>query len=99
MFDRRSASENFRRAVGKLVGSKGNSGSIQELALMFRIPLIADIKIDDDAKLPGNVETFQADNGADWSSVLNGWLDACEASAKVLVIWLYQYSSYNMSHS
>jgi hypothetical protein len=86
MFDRRSSSERFRMAVRKLgwKSSGGNEDTTQELGLIFHIPHIAATQhVEDSSKFSTGVESFQADNGTDWSGVLNAWLDACESSAKV----------------
>lgn len=97
MFDRRSASEKFRLAVRNL-GSNRNSFNAQPSNNVDPIPVLASIfriiptntptsattsQPDTDSNNKANHESFQADNGTDWSSVLNPWLDVCEASAKV----------------
>ena len=86
MFDRRSASEKFRLAV-RNIGSNNNNNNrnvdpIPVLASIFRITP-ATTKSDNDTNNKANHEFFQADNGTDWSSVINPWLDVCEASTKV----------------
>lgn len=90
MFDRRSASEKFRLAVRNISSnSNQNVDPIQVLASIFRITPIKSATTtttttsDMYSNNKANLESFQAVNGTDWSSVLNPWLDVCEASAKV----------------
>ena len=88
MFDRRSASEKFRLAVRNLSSPSRLASAadpIPPLASIFRITLITSTTASDDNgnNVKTNAESFQAENGTDWSSVLNPWLDACDASSKV----------------
>ncbi len=97
MFDRRSASEKFRLAVRNLSSQSRLASAadpIPVLASIFRITLITSTTAsgDNSNNVKENSESFQAENGTDWSSVLNPWLDVCEASSKVRFdIWKLVY--------
>jgi hypothetical protein len=70
-----------------------NIDPISVLASIFRITLATSSSTttttttatlsDNDHNYKANSESFVADNGTDWSSILNPWLDVCETSAKV----------------
>jgi hypothetical protein len=107
MFDRRNASEKFRLAVRNVIlkvgnGSNQSTDPITELASIFRITLCpttstsnttAPLEDDHQKSAVSSMESFQAENGTDWSSVLNPWLDVCEASVKVRVLFVGGHKS------
>lgn len=78
MFDRRSKSAEFRTAVNKVY-----RGDPFPLAAALRVPPPSPSKREKSSSSKKKLESFQADNGTDWSAVLNAWLDACEASDAV----------------
>jgi hypothetical protein len=92
MFDRRSAIEKFRLAVQNFSSNcnSTNDAPIQILASIFRIapatesPTATTSSDNNDSKgNKVNSEAYVSANGTDWSSVVNPWLDVCEASTKV----------------
>jgi hypothetical protein len=78
MFDRRAAKETFRAALAGI--SRGNPHS---LAKVIQVPNVAAVKSDATGSIKPNPEVLKSENGTDWSGILNSWLDACEASARV----------------
>jgi hypothetical protein len=83
MFDRRNHAKQFRVAVRNIGSSSNNGDSAQKLAILFRIAAVAATRLAEESKSSNETESCQGENGMDWTSVLNSWLDVCEAAEKV----------------
>lgn len=75
MFDRCNEKDAFQKAVGILHRDP------QALAKILRIPPPSPNQQQQQRQHPR--ETLKGPDGTDWSSVLNLWLGACEASHMV----------------
>jgi hypothetical protein len=85
MFDRKSRAQQFRVAVRNFGSNSDYGDSTHKLAVLFRIAPLSPARSTGESRSSNEVESCQGENGIDWSSVLNSWLDACEAAEKVTI--------------
>jgi hypothetical protein len=85
MFDRKNHAQQFRVAVRNFGSNNDYGNSTQKLALLFRISPVPSSRSTYESKSSNEVESCQGENGMDWTSVLNAWLDVCEAAEKVII--------------
>ena len=88
MFERNAVVKTFRSAVKKL-----DQGDPYALATILQLPPVSPNKRERERRSTKQ-ESLRSKSGTDWSSVLNDWIDANEASFNVRCVGLAEDCQY-----